>query len=75
MFDFFSDLFERDRRRSGDARPRGLRGLLSRLFQGEHDEGHRSHRRHYADDDDDYEDRYADSRQGRRRRDRDWDDD
>jgi hypothetical protein len=69
MLDELLDVFERDRRSHGRKKPRrGLRGLLARFVNDDHDDRDRERRR-YDDD------RYDDDRYKRRERRRyDFDD-
>lgn len=69
MFDEVFDMFERDGRRSrpGGER-RGLRGFISRLFDGDEDD-EATRRGRYVDEDHDPDE----GRPGHRRRDRDND--
>jgi hypothetical protein len=62
MLDELFEVFERDRKKQPGAKPKGLRGLLSRLGG---DDDRRYEERRYRDDDRRYESR--DSRDGERR--------
>ena len=79
MLDELLDVFDRDRRSDGRKPRKGLRGLLSRLTDGDRDgyDRDRERRRYDSDDrydDDDRYDRHHDRSDRRERRRYDFDD-